>query len=96
MTPFVLSQITEEDARLFRKIRRAVEDLEDIPLGKDEDGKDIILSCHILARAVGAVFGLKHQDGYYYPDYQHTWLVTEDRSVIHVCPVAILRRTDFL
>ncbi len=90
MTPYVLSQIPSDEVDLFQKIKLAVNELPDIDLGLDDDGKEIILSCHILARAVAKVFGLKPVDGHFYPNFQHTWLLTPHRHIIDVYPVAIL------
>lgn len=79
---------TEQD--IFRAVRRAVNSLPDeMPLGRGPDGK-VILSCHILARAVGRVFGLKCVDGFFHPTFQHSWLVTPSGNVIDVYPVGIL------
>jgi hypothetical protein len=38
--------------------------------------------CHELARAVGQVLKLPHQDGYY-GFVEHTWLWTEEREEYH-------------
>ena len=90
MKPYVLSKVPEEDVKLFEKIRQIVNDLPDIIFGKNEKEEELILSCHILARAIGKVFALKHIDGYFYPHYQHTWLLTPQGNIIDVYPVAIL------
>lgn len=90
MKPYVLSKLSQEEIELFEKIRRAVNDLPDIDLGKNEDGENLILSCHILARAVAKSFHLQYVDGYFYPCYQHTWLLTLAGNTIDVYPVAVL------
>lgn len=90
MKPYVLSLIAQEDAELFAKIQRVVEKFPDIDFGKGETGEKLDLSCHILARAIGKVFGLRHVDGYFYPNFKHTWLVTGNGNVIDVYPVGML------
>lgn len=90
MKPYVLSQVPSGDIELFRRIQRAVNDFPDINLGVNESGETIILSCHILGRAIGKVFGLKYVDGFFYPNYQHTWLLTANGNIIDVYPVGIL------
>lgn len=50
----------------------------------------IVLSCHILGRALAKVFSLQYRDGYFYPNYCHTWLLTPTGHIIDPYPVAIL------
>ena len=90
MIPFVIKYIKIEDQELFEKIKNAINNLPEIDLGKDEDGEKVILSCHILARAIAKAFSLKYQDGYLYPNYQHSWIITKHGNLIDVYPVAIL------
>ncbi len=90
MKPYVLRFISKADLELFEKIKIAVNKLPDIDLGKDEEGKEIILSCHILARAIAKLFSLKFIDGYFYPNYNHTWLLTPDGNIIDVYPIAVV------
>jgi len=90
MKPHVLSRLPVKDVELFEKVRRAVTDLPDVDLGEDRTGQKVFLSCHMLARAVGQVFGLKHVDGYFYPNYEHTWVLTPSGNILDVYPVGIL------
>ncbi len=90
MKSYVVSQISDDDVKLFQRIQRVIDEFSDIRFGKDENGEEIVLSCHILARAVGKVFGLKCIDGYFYPNFEHTWLLTPDGNIIDVYPVAVL------
>lgn len=90
MIPYVTRYIPIEDIVLFGKIRKAVERLPEINFGKSEKGEEIILSCHILARAVAKVFGLKFVDGHLYPHYQHSWLLTSSGNIIDTYPVAVI------
>lgn len=90
MTPYVVNLIRQEDISLFNRISDTIRKLPDLDLGVDEAGKNITLSCHMLARATAKVFSLCCVDGHFYPHYQHSWVVTENENVIDVYPVGIL------
>lgn len=91
MTPYVVTEgmIPEEDIELFRKIRLKVENLPDLDLGIDENGEKIILSCHILARAISNVFRIRCLDGYFC-NCRHSWLITPNNNIIDVYPVYVV------
>jgi hypothetical protein len=89
MTPYVCELLPQSDIDLFKQIRQVVQSLPDIDLGKDDVSEQVLLSCHILGRATAKVFGLKYIDGYFYPNYQHTWLLTSSQNIIDVYPVAM-------
>ncbi|HRY60041.1 MAG TPA: hypothetical protein P5096_01535 [Patescibacteria group bacterium] len=63
MIPYVACLMPQEEILLFNKIKMTIEMLPHIDLGVDEEGNEIVLSCHILARAVAKAFKLKVQDG---------------------------------
>lgn len=90
MTPYAIKYVQEEDISVFEKIKNAVLRLPDIDLGVDEKGNEIILSCHILARAVAKVFSLKYVDGYFIPFFSHSWVLSPNNHLIDVYPVAML------
>ena len=90
MTPYGIKYVQEEDLVIFKKIRNAVLKLPDINLGVDEEGDKILLSCHILARAVARVFLLKYVDGFFIPNFCHSWVLSPNSHVIDVYPVGIL------
>jgi hypothetical protein len=90
MTPYAAKFIDAEDIQLFEKIRQTVQVLPDIDLGLDTSERPIVLSCHMLARAIGKAFGIKHVDGYFYPTFEHSWLLTSHNNIIDVYPVGIL------
>ncbi len=90
MTPYVTRFIPEEELALFERVKAAVQEMPDIDLGVDERGRKVILSCHMLARAVSRVFGLEYADGYFCRSYQHSWNVTKDGHIIDVYPVATI------
>lgn len=64
--------------------------MSDPELGLDENGREILLSCHILARAVGKVFPVTVRDGHFAGSFQHSWLETEHGNVVDVYPVAMI------
>lgn len=95
MTPYVTKYVSPSDQELFKKICNAVHALPDLEFGTDESGRPRILSCHILARAVARVFKLRVVDGLFYPNYQHSWVITNGEDdkrphVIDVYPIAAL------
>lgn len=92
MVPYVISHIgiPEEDIVLLDKISRAIRALPPVNLGADADGKEVLLSCHMLARAIGKIFKLEYKDGYFHPNYEHAWVLTKHLNIIDVYPIAIL------
>ncbi len=90
MTPYSMKYIQEEDLAIFKRIRNAVLKLPDINLGLNKEGDKILLSCHILARAVARVFLLKYVDGFFIPNFCHSWILSPSGHVIDVYPVGIL------
>ena len=91
MRPYVFGMMHQDDVEVFDKVRKAVLLLPDeIDFGLDEKEEPIILSCHILARAVARAFSLKFKDGYFCFHWQHSWIVAPHFNIIDVYPVAIL------
>ena len=90
MIPYVVRYIEPEDLDLFTQIKQAVDQLNKSDLGVDDQDDQIVLSCHILARAVAKVFDLKHVDGLYHPNFDHTWLITNGGQLIDVYPVSTI------
>jgi hypothetical protein len=89
MTPYVARHLTALDIEIFQKVHKLVEGLpDDIDLGSDDRGEKIVLSCHILVRALAKVLNLRYRDGYYHPNYRHSWLLTSDSQIIDAYPVA--------
>ncbi len=91
MTPYAAQHIAQVDQTLFNGIRRAIEGMPDPELGCDEKGDPVVLSCHMLTRAVGTIFrGLKVCDGRYVSSFQHSWLETTRGNIMDVYPVATI------
>ena len=89
MTPDTARFAPTAHLQMLGKISHAVSLLPDLDLGKYGD-KKIVISCHMLARAIGAVFGLKVVDGNYVRSFAHSWLVSDDRRwVFDVYPVGV-------
>ena len=84
-------EVMATDLDPFKKISDVLDTLPTPYLGFTPNGSHIVLSCHILARAVGAVFGLPVIDGMYAVAYKHSWLrIPQSRNIIDVYPVAML------
>jgi len=90
MTPYVTQFIEPYELAQFEEICRVVRELPDLELGFNKDGSRILLSCHILSRAVAMVFELKYVDGFFKPHYQHSWVLNERGNLIDVYPVAMV------
>lgn len=91
MTPDVKKYIPDKVFEKFQKIRKIVEEMPDVDLGHDKNGEKIIVSCHMVAKALAVISGFKVCDGYFgYPDsYRHSWLEASCKFVIDVYPWAI-------
>jgi hypothetical protein len=90
MIPYVAQFLDKGDLATYEEICRVVKLLPEIDLGVDETGRKILLSCHLLARAIAKVFGLKYVDGFFIPAYMHTWILNEAGNLIDVYPVGML------
>lgn len=91
MIPYVMSKVPKEDLKIFREIRLVVEDLPDVEFGNGPDGEPIVISCHILARALAEYFPVKVKDGYILGHWwKHSWLETKGGFIIDPYPVALL------
>ena len=90
MKPYALKVIPPEDVFLFGKIKKAIEDLPHVNLGRDEKGREIELSCHMLARAVAKFFPVRVRDGFYANMLPHSWVVTENGHLIDIYPMATI------
>ena len=47
-------------------------------------------SCHVLCIAVGELFGLKVEHGYYMPGFEHSWCVDRCGNIIDVYPWGVI------
>ncbi len=90
MTPYVRTRVPEDDVRLWEQVCRLVARLPDIDLGVNEQGGPIVLSCHMLARAISRRTGIPYEDGYFLGHCEHSWLRLSSGNIIDVYPVGIL------
>jgi hypothetical protein len=93
MTPYATQFFPQETLDLFASIKEGVEKLPDVDLGTHpRRGDPILLSCHMIVRAVRRVFrrGLKVADGHFHPAPDHSWLITPCGNIIDVYPVGII------
>lgn len=87
MKAYAESLIPEDDIALFRSIKRIVEGITEPNLGVDEGGEPILLSCHMLARALAHLFPVTVEDGMFAGIFSHSWLRTCNGNVIDAYPV---------
>ncbi len=91
MTPYIATKIPTEYFQLWRRLDHVIARLPDLDLGRDQQGEPIVLSCHMLARALGRTFKLKVVDGEFGRGFSHSWLMTGDqRWVIDPYPVGTM------
>lgn len=91
MLPYAYHLAHDDDRKIFDKICRGVQLLPDeLELGEDEEKRPVVLSCHVLARAVSKIFSVKLEDGYFCYHWEHSWVVGPHLNIIDVYPVAIL------
>lgn len=91
MTPCATKYFTDSEIKLFSMVRNAVILLPDLDLGIAEmRGEPMIMSCHMLARAIASVYTLKFVDGFVIPNYEHSWVLTPEGNIIDVYPIATI------
>lgn len=90
--PYVEGHIPQNWLVLFLKLKEMLNKLPEINLGKDKKGVQIVLSCHILCRAIARVVkDVSVVDGTYGLRWSHSWLVTKDRQwVIDAYPPGMM------
>jgi len=84
------SLMSQSEKDLLDRIREMMNHFpDDEDYGKDNDGRPVVLSCHIVARAIAEVVGkeVKVVDGIYFPDFEHSWLKTKEGNIMDVYPV---------
>jgi len=62
----------------------------EVDLGKDDEGKKVIVSCHMITRALARFFPVRYRDGYFGEFNQHSWLITKNGLIIDPYPVAVV------
>jgi hypothetical protein len=84
----VLPLLSQSEIKLFESVRRAVNSLPDLSLGIDQGGKPVQLSAHILSQAFRAAYEIESAHGKYSKMHDHSWLVTPEKNIIDVHPIA--------
>ena len=82
--------VPPEDLALFYKIEKVIHEMPEVDLGRDKEGKKIVVSCHMICRALAKFFPVKCKDGYFGEFNLHSWLITENRLIIDPYPVAVV------
>jgi hypothetical protein len=82
MTPYIAKIMPTKYLMLWRCLDNIIARLPDLDLGRDAKGEKIVLSCHMLARAIGRTLKLKVIDGEFGNGFAHSWLVTNDSQLI--------------
>lgn len=91
MRLYMVSMIPGEDLLLFQRIERAVQEMPDIDLGKDKEGMPILVSCHMVARAIARIFPeVACEDGYFIKrGVRHSWLVIKRNPELLIDPYPV-------
>ncbi len=87
MKPYAFSEPSNNTLVLFNEIKKVFENLPEVDLGKDDKGEEILVSCHMIARALAKIFSIKYKDGYF-GGCEHSWLIPEPGIIIDPYPVA--------
>ncbi len=91
MKPYVYPFLPKEDLELFNKIERIIQEMPDIDLGKDENGDDVLVSCHMIAKVLATIFHVRYKEGFFVDKgHTHSWLVTKSGNIIDAYPWAML------
>ena len=94
MRPYSYDLVHPYDRSIFDKIclttKKLPEDETELGLGENDEKEPVILSCHILSRAISRVFSLKFKDGYFCFHWEHSWVISPHSHIIDVYPVATL------
>lgn len=91
MIPYAVryGDVLEEEVVLCDTVRGWLSKLPDAGPFIDERGIEQLVSCHMLTRAVKRLLpDLRVVDGFYYPSYEHSWLLTPKGNILDVYPVA--------
>lgn len=91
MKPYASSCLPVEELALFHKIEKVVQEMPEIDVGKNKKGERVILSCHMITRALARFFPVEYKDGYFGNFNQHSWLITKEGLIIDPYPVAVIR-----
>lgn len=96
--PHVISLLPKKDIELFCRIQNIMRRIPEVDLGSDEEGEQILVSCHMVTRALENIFPgeVRNQDGWFArKGYEHSWLIRGngypvDYLVIDPYPIAVM------
>jgi len=95
-TPHVKTKAPPRVLLTYYLVKNILDRLPEVDLGVGKDGKKIILSCHMLCRALADVVkGVTVADGQFAGPFCHSWLVARgrgrsDRWIIDAYPAGIM------
>ncbi len=81
-----------EEVALFRLIEHLMHEMPEVDLGVDRQGHKILVSCHMICRALAQLFPqLECQYGYFTrKGIEHSWLTLGRDFIIDAYPFAML------
>ena len=94
MKPHMTDVVSQEDLFLFQKIESVVREMPEVDLGVDLQGEKVLVSCHMIARALAHLFSeVEWKDGYFARRGQrHSWLEVKRsyKLIIDPYPIALI------
>jgi len=80
MITYTQMNISKKDVDLFFRIQKLINDIDEFP-------GEAKVSCHTLSYAIGEMFDLDVETGYWRPGYEHSWCrIPESAHIIDVYP----------
>ncbi len=90
MKPYACKLVNQEDQKLFANIQKVIWEMPEVNLGLDARNIPVLVSCHMLARAIARFFPVTVHDGHFvYGPYRHSWVTTKT-ALIDVYPIAMI------
>lgn len=91
-----MRKVTQEDEKIFRKIREVVQRLP--KRRQNDDGNEISLTARTLNRGLAKTFCLKCVDGYIEcePERPHSWLLTQNGAIIDFDLEEVMGKSAFI
>ena len=85
MFPCICENANPQDIQTFYKIIKLYKLLE---LNSNDLPADT--SCHSVCRAINKILKLKVIDGFFHTNFQHSWLITPNNSIIDPYPPLLI------
>ena len=94
MRPYMTDLVPAEDLLLFEKIEGQIQKMPEVDLGVNKEGRKVLVSCHMVARALARIFPeVAYKDGYFGRHGQrHSWLRVKrnPKLIIDPYPIALI------